>query len=63
MIRNSFYEILQNLRFADKIKGDKIDKAFKMRSDSIIQWIDNPSVLLLSSAFEEINYQIFGFLS
>ena len=31
MIRNRFYEILQNLRFADKIKGDKIDKAFKMR--------------------------------
>ena len=36
MIRNSFYEILQNLRFADKIKGDKIDKAFKMRPDSVM---------------------------
>ena len=31
MIRNLFCEILQNLHFADNRKGDKTDKAFKMR--------------------------------
>ena len=31
MIRNRFCEIFQNLHFADNIKDDKTDKAFKMR--------------------------------
>ena len=31
MIRNRFYEILQNLYFADNRKDDKTKKAFKMR--------------------------------
>ena len=31
MIRNRFYEILQNLQFADNRKGDLTDKDFKMR--------------------------------
>ena len=31
MIRNHFYEILQNLHFADNRKDDKTKKAFKMR--------------------------------
>ena len=44
MIRNCFYEILQNLHFADNRKDDKTDKAFKMR----------PVIDHLNSKFSEV---------
>ena len=44
MIRNRFYEILQNLHFVNNRKDDKTDKAFKMR----------PVIDQLNSKFSEV---------
>ena len=44
MVLNMFYEILQNLHFADNRKDDKTNKAFKMR----------PAIDHLNSKFSEV---------
>ena len=51
MIRNRFWEIPQNVHFANKTKVDKTDKAFKMRP--VIDHLDLKSLKVLSNDSEQ----------
>ena len=51
MIRNRFWEIPQNVHFADNTKVDKTDKAFKMRP--VIDHLNLKSFKVLSNDSEK----------
>ena len=50
-IRNHFCEILENLHFADNRKGDKTDKAFKVRT--VVDHVNSKFSQVLSSDSEQ----------